>query len=142
MGRTMTYTETLEVTRCWCGIALAIPTNLLRHAHDDGQSVYCPLGHQFSWRETEADRLRTKLERAESQREREANRARAERDLREDTERRLAAQKGATTRAKNRHAAGVCPGCKRSFVQLRRHMEAKHPELIPHASLTVSEGSE
>jgi hypothetical protein len=60
-------------------------------------------------------------------------RAQAERDLREDTERRLSAQKGATTRAKKRHAAAVCPCCNRSFVQLRRHMENKHPGYVASA---------
>lgn len=125
---TMSYTETLEVTTCWCGIHLAIPSNLLRNAHDHGQQIYCPMGHKFGWSETEADRLRVKLERAEAARERERNRANAERDLKEDTQRRLTAQKAATTKAKRRHAAAVCPCCNRSFVQLRRHMAAKHPD--------------
>jgi hypothetical protein len=46
------------------------------------------------------------------------------------TERRLRAQKGATTRAKKRAVAATCPCCGRSFSQLRRHMAAKHPEAL------------
>jgi DNA repair exonuclease SbcCD ATPase subunit len=58
-------------------------------------------------------------------------RAQAERDLREDTERRLSAQKAQTTKARKRAAAALCPCCNRSFVQLRRHMETKHPGYDP-----------
>ena len=131
---TLQYTETLQVVSCWCGMALAIPSNLYRHAKDYGSTVYCPLGHQFSWTETEADRLRKKLEATEAQRDRARQRERAERDLKEDTQRRLIAQKGATTKARKRHAAALCPCCNRSFVQLRRHMAAKHPDYQPEAA--------
>lgn len=134
MSQIITYTETLRTTRCWCGIALAIPENLLRHAHNDGQRIYCPLGHSFSWNETEADRLRKKLEKEQADRKWTEQRLRAERDLREDTERRLSAQKGATTRAKKRAAAALCPCCNRSFVQLRRHLATKHPNYSPEKS--------
>jgi len=51
-----------------------------------------------------------------------------QRERAERTERRLSAQKGVTTRIKNRVANGVCPCCKRSFTDLRRHMETKHPK--------------
>ena len=44
----MTYTETLEVTSCWCGIHLAVPDNLLRWARESNDNaVYCPRGHKF-----------------------------------------------------------------------------------------------
>jgi hypothetical protein len=131
---TLNYTETLEVTTCWCGIHLAMPTNLLRNAKEYGTDVYCPIGHKFGWDETKADRLQKKLDAAERQRDELRRRVAAERDLRADTERRLTAQKAATTRARKRHAAAVCPCCKRSFVQLRRHMAAKHPDYSPEAT--------
>jgi hypothetical protein len=131
MARTMTYTEELTAVHCWCGIALAVPSNLYTHAHASGASIYCPLGHQFSWNETTADKLRKQLEQANAARDRAEQRRQAERDLREDTERRLAAQKGATTKAKKRAAAALCPCCNRSFVQMRRHLEAKHPGYDP-----------
>lgn len=41
-------------------------------------------------------------------------------------ERRVSAAKGQITRLKNRASAGVCPCCNRTFVQLARHMAAKH----------------
>ena len=43
-------------------------------------------------------------------------------------ERSLTAHKGHTTRLKTRIAAGVCPCCRRNFVNLARHMSKKHPD--------------
>lgn len=131
MNQTLSYTETLAVTTCWCGIHLAMPDNLLHNAREHGTDVYCPLGHKFGWNETLADRLQKKLDAKEAALARTRERADAEHDLRQDTERRLSAQKAATTKAKRRHAAAVCPCCNRSFVQLRRHMAAKHPDYEP-----------
>lgn len=130
---TINYSATLTTTSCWCGIHLAIPSDLYRQARDNGQSVYCPLGHQFLWTETTLDRERKRAEQLERNLTFARQRADAERDLREHTEHKLRAQKGATTKAKKRHAAALCPCCNRSFVQLARHMEAKHPGYDPAA---------
>jgi hypothetical protein len=131
MSQTIEYTEVLETTRCWCGIALAVPANLLRNAHENGTRIHCPLGHNFGWSETEADRQRKRAEAAENDRKWYRERFQAEKDLHTDTARRLVAQKGATTKAKKRAAAALCPCCNRSFVQLRRHLAAKHPDYDP-----------
>jgi DNA repair exonuclease SbcCD ATPase subunit len=45
-----------------------------------------------------------------------------------DTEKSLIAQKGVTTRIKNRASNGVCPCCNRTFQNLARHMHTKHPD--------------
>lgn len=131
MSETLRYHGTLTVVTCWCGMRHAVPEELHEHQkreHRDGRAqtgIYCPLGHSYIISgEGEAERLRKQLERTEQRRQ-------AERELREDTERRLRAQKAATTKAKKRAAAALCPCCNRSFVQLRRHMEAKHPDYQP-----------
>lgn len=113
----------LVAVDCWCGIWFAAPDNLVRMFDDEGYSLYCPLGHSCVRKETEAQKLRKKLEQA---------RARTvwERDQREATERSLRATKAAKTRLANRVAAGVCPWCKRSVRQLRDHVASKHPEHI------------
>lgn len=36
--------------------------------------------------------------------------------------------KAAHTRTKNRIAKGVCPCCSRTFLDLQRHMQTKHPD--------------
>ena len=131
MAETLSYMGRLVVDVCWCGMRHAIPEELYefqQRQHRDGEKqtdIYCPLGHPHVISgEGEAARLRKQLEHAERRRQ-------AERDLREDTERRLAAQRGATTRARKRATAALCPCCNRSFVQLRRHMETKHPDYDP-----------
>lgn len=133
MTATLNYRGTLIVSTCWCGMRHAVPQELhefQERQHRDGvkqRGIYCPLGHVYiNSGKGEAERLRERLAEAERRRQ-------AERDLREDTERRLIAQKSATTKAKKRAAAAVCPCCKRSFVQLRRHMENKHPDCAPSA---------
>lgn len=129
----LNYSGALTIATCWCGIRHAVPSELAEHQraqHRDGRKqtgIYCPLGHSYVLSgEGEADRLRRQLEMAR-------NRAQAERDLREHTENKLRAQKGATTKAKKRHAAGVCPVCSRTFQQVQRHMAAKHPDYQPGA---------
>jgi hypothetical protein len=114
----MTYTETLVVTHCWCGISLAVPSNLYDHAKDDDKNhIYCPLGHTFVFR----DNYRTKLES-------EQRRHKATRDLLHAEERSHIATRGHLTRTKKRVAAGVCPCCHRHFANVERHMANKHPD--------------
>lgn len=123
MPLTMEYTETLVVTSCWCGIRLAIPDNLHSYARNHrGYEIYCPLGHQFLYRETFEERLRRERQRHE-----------ATRQLLEQEERSHAATRGHLTRARKRAQAGVCPCCSRTFQNLARHMETKHPEFKPEA---------
>ena len=121
MSSTLTYSGTLTPTACWCGIHVAIPESLYRAALNNSQTVYCPLGHTFVWRETEADRLKAKLALAER---RATNAAEREQAL----ARQLAAAKGQQTKLRKRIAAGVCPCCQRSFENLARHMKGQHPE--------------
>jgi hypothetical protein len=114
---TISYTGELTVVTCWCGIHLAIPSTLYDVAHRDGTSVYCPLGHAFSW----SDTTKKELERARY-------RLQATQELLAQEERSHAATRGHLTRQRKRVAAGVCPCCHRTFQQLARHMAAKHPE--------------
>jgi DNA repair exonuclease SbcCD ATPase subunit len=140
MTDTLTYSGQLLVLTCWCGMRHAVPKELREfqeRQHRNGIDpigIYCPLGHSHvPAGEGEAERLRRELEEQRERARRARETAAAERDLRADTERRLAAQKGATTRARKRAAAALCPCCNRSFVQLRRHLAAKHPDYVPDA---------
>ena len=126
---TMTYSETLQVTHCWCGIALAIPANLFRVAQDEGKSVYCPLGHTFSYGNTYKQQLEKAQERISDERRRHS----ATRDLLAHEERSHAATRGHLTRTKKRVSAGVCPCCNRTFQNLARHMAGQHPDYSTEA---------
>lgn len=132
-GYTYAGDTDLEVLTCpVCGVTYGIPSAMQRNAYDKGEGAiqwFCPNGHQLGYHgPSEAQKAR---EKAENQARWAEQRLKAERDLRAHTERQLAAQKGQTTKARKRAAAALCPCCNRSFVQLRRHMEAKHPDYDP-----------
>jgi hypothetical protein len=114
---TLAYTGRLHVTTCWCGLPHAIPESLYAQAENHGRSIYCPLGHQWIVKDTFEQKLRREQQRHE-----------ATRDLLAQEERSHAATRGHLTRTKKRVGAGVCPCCHRTFRQLARHMEAKHPD--------------
>lgn len=125
----------LTVVSCYtCGIRYAIPTSLYRSAHRyhagtaNGWWLCCPLGHTWGYTgESEEEKLRRQL-RVERDRS-----GRLASDL-DQTKASLRAQKGATTRIRRRVANGVCPCCNRSFKDLARHMESKHPDFRKAAS--------
>lgn len=127
----MTYTETLVVTHCWCGIALAIPANLHRTARDNGDTVYCPVGHGFSYGNSFRQQLVREREQrlaAKDQFARERERHLATKDLLKHEERSHSATRGHLTRTKQRIGHGVCPCCRRTFQNIARHMQTKHPD--------------
>ena len=117
----MTYTGTLRILNCWCGIEFAVPEQLYKtHRSRTGRpSIYCPLGHSAVWQrwETDADRLRS----AEA-------RERHLEDQLSAAERSARAFKGHLTRLRGRIAAGVCPWCHRHFSNVQRHVEGQHPD--------------
>jgi hypothetical protein len=123
----MTYTEELVVTHCWCGIALAIPDNLHRYAHRRKHDVYCPLGHVFIYNDTIEETLKEERRRHQATREL----LEAEEAARRAEERSHAQTRGQLRKTRERVAAGVCPFCHRSFSQLARHMKSKHPDEVP-----------
>jgi hypothetical protein len=129
---TMTFSDTLVVMTCWCGINHAVPQNLRdfqMRQHNDGKqqvmSIFCPLGHQHAPAgRSESEKLRERLAREE----RATTRLRAEKD---QVEASLRATKGANTKLKQRIANGVCPCCHRTFKNVQRHMTTQHPDYVP-----------
>jgi hypothetical protein len=117
----LSYTETLTVTSCWCGVNVAVPENLLRWAKQSAKhSIYCPLGHTFVFKDSFEKKL-----------EEERNRHHATRDLLRQEERSHTATRGHLTRQRKRAKEGVCPCCNRTFKQLAAHMKNKHPDFKP-----------
>jgi len=130
MTTTLRFTGELTVTSCWCGIHLAIPDSLYREARQNGTGVYCPLGHTFVWKETEADRLKRELESLRSVLSVARSSASTAREQRDAEKRRNAAYRGWITRLRNRIANGVCPvsDCHRHFDNVQAHIATVHPD--------------
>jgi Mg2+ and Co2+ transporter CorA len=130
-GLTLTYTGDLTITTCWCGIAMALPADLYRHAQTSkGFVCWCPLGHEWVVSKNEADRQRERADEAERQLALARRTAGHLRDTIAQQERREAALRGWITRYRNRIAAGVCPvdDCRRNFSNVQRHIERMHPD--------------
>lgn len=130
----MTIQQTLileEITCGTCGILHAVPQNWIQERRKTAGDIHCPNGCRRSWRESEAQKLKRELE----AKERELTAAKCEtmrvNVLLEDEKRAKAKQ----DRKLKRVHKGVCPCCNRSFQNLRRHMETKHPEQKPVSTL-------
>jgi hypothetical protein len=130
MGAVLNLLVAFETTGACptCGIDSAIPSNLLRVKREQGGSIHCPNGHLFSYTKTEVQRLKEELE-AEKKRTERAREETARANERVETARRSnAALRGEVTKFKNRVGNGVCPCCRRTFQNLMRHMQTKHPD--------------
>jgi len=130
----MIFTVEREVTItildcCTCGGPVALSKDQERSLRESHRPFYCPAGHSQAFEaETEAERLRRVLHLSEIEKTRiaaELAQARTEADA--ALGEMVAAQQDAA-RAKRRAAAALCPCCNRSFTQLRRHLQTKHPE--------------
>lgn len=113
-----TFTEVIQfsVQHCAeCGIAFGITSDFQRRRSEDGLTFRCPNGHALSWHETEIQKLRNALTAKTAELDRVSAARRDAEAARELAEKRL-----------NRVQNGVCPKCKRSFENLRRHMETRH----------------
>ena len=116
----------LETVLCSrCGLLYAMPEALIAAAREKGHG-------EITWRcPNKSCSAKNWGYHGKSEAEKERDRAaRLSAEL-DQAKASLRAQKGATTKAKKRHAAALCPCCNRSFVQLRRHMQAKHPDYEP-----------
>lgn len=129
---TITITEEMEVTNCIdCGMAFAYPKDYDRRRREDHKNFFCPSGHQQCYMgKTEAEKLRDQL--AQKQVIIDDERRRGDRlasELR-SANFKVNAERAAKSRLKHRVGRGVCPCCSRSFENLRRHMQTKHPEQL------------
>ncbi len=129
----LTISEKLVTEDCIsCGVIFAMPETLQQQLLENHRNFYCPNGHHMAYTgKTEAQKLKAQLERKEEELARERARldqARAEAEHQAAVAR---GYKGAAAKARKRAAKGVCPapGCKRSFVDVARHVTTCHPEM-------------
>lgn len=139
---TLLYTGSLTTTTCWCGISHAVPTELYQHVRrqkEDGErqtGIYCPLGHTWVFSgKSKVQEKQEEIERLQRVAQAKEESLRLVRSQRDAAQRQASAYKGQATKARKRAAAALCPvdGCGRSFVQLRRHLNTKHPDYTPEA---------
>ena len=121
----------ITIGKCWkCQCEIALPEELYKAAKSSSKiEIFCGYGHPgvFKEGETEADKLRRERDRLQQRLAERDDEIARQRNLREEAERKLTATKGVVTRIKNRVSHGVCPCCNRTFENLARHMNSKHP---------------
>jgi hypothetical protein len=124
----------LESINCGeCGGTYALNARYIQQKRDKSGTWNCPYcrcgwGFREAGLDKEISKLKEQLD-SEKQRRAWAEAAKTRAQERADHEAsRAAGYKGAFTKAKKRVGHGVCPCCNRSFPDLRRHMESKHPD--------------
>lgn len=132
MGQLLQFYATLEdAGECpRCGVRFAMPANLIASLRETKATFYCPNGHGQSYRGSETERLKRELEAAKLRVQRAEETAMTRLRERDAAELQVRLTRGKLRAHKQRAANGVCPCCKRSFVQLARHMRTKHPAWV------------
>jgi Zn ribbon nucleic-acid-binding protein len=133
---TITVDITLEHITCVnCGMVFAFSGDLIDKRRRDHQSFYCPSGHNnYFPGESDVEKLKRELKEANLAIKRAEYRAQSAQLEREEARQQLSATRGRTdarycvSTLKKRIANGVCPCCHRTFVNMQKHMETKHPE--------------
>ena len=124
MGAVVALAVSFEQINCGeCGGSYALIERYVEQKREKKGGWHCPYC-QVSWGyfgKSEADRLKEALK-AEQERH---QRTLALKNEAEAEAKKLAAS---AVRLKRRVSNGVCPCCKRTFKQLARHMECKHPD--------------
>lgn len=126
----MNVTVELETETCWCGMPFALPRDLRYQARNRNHTIFCPLGHTITWKETEETRLRLERDRLKQQTAQLEDEAREARRLAVEASQRAAKYEAANKRLKKRSAAGTCPCCQRTFSNMAEHMKRQHPEFV------------
>lgn len=124
-----TFVRTLEDIDCFhCHAIFGMTDVAVKRYQNNHKTFYCPYcqGAQSYNQESllekerkESQRLRHNLERSQCETTSAKQKARSAEYARR-------AEKGAKTRLKK----GLCPCCRRTFLQLQRHMENQHPEYV------------
>lgn len=112
-----------------CGVTHGIPVEFADAKRANRGHYFCPNGHQLSWAESDADRLKRQLKYAQDA-------AAAERARADGAEASLRSTKGHVTRLRKRVAAGECPFCGQHLRDLQRHVNRQHAD---EAAATLAE---
>lgn len=124
-------TDWAVVDCCSCGCLFAVPAGVHRRWRDDSRIwFFCPNGHRQHYTEGEIQRLRKLQENAEHRVRMAEKREQWAKEIARRAEYRRRAIKGQLTKARKRIANGVCPCCNRTFQNVRRHMQRKHPDFL------------
>jgi hypothetical protein len=111
---TITIMQNFLLEHCYnCGVAFAIPQDLVSVLKETHRCFYCPNGHAQQYM-------------AESAAQKAERELAAERALHQRTQFLVMQAREETARLQRRISVGCCPCCNRNFQNLQRHMKTKH----------------
>lgn len=120
-----------------CGIVYGLTARFVAGRRQNKETFYCPNGHSLSFKKSKEDQLAEELSRVKQQLAQRddvinslSNSIDRERQDHAVTKKQAAAYKGKVGTLARRAAAGICPCCSRSFVNMARHMADKHPNFV------------
>lgn len=119
-----------------CAVVFGLEARHMQMLRESHESFYCPNGHRISYgAQGEKDRKIAELEREarllKSSRDFWSEQhSSAQREVARKT-RQVNGYRGVVTRMKRRTVAGRCPCCSHQFKDLKRHMNAQHPDWNP-----------
>lgn len=114
---------------CQCGMVFAVSSSFQRQRQRQHDTFYCPAGHGQAYTgKSDLEQAQADIEKYRRLWKEEANYAASVVSERNAAQRSLRATKGQLTKTKKRIANGVCPCCRRHFVNLERHMTGQHPD--------------
>ena len=131
-GNHLTFNiEFCEPIKCYkCKCLFSVPQSVKDKWLSSGEFWYCPNGHRQHYIESKEQKLQKRLDSTKRQLEAAMGRACALEGQRDQVVR-------SYNRVRDRIKNGVCPCCNRSFENLMRHMQTKHPEYGGHQKLKI-----
>ncbi len=121
-------------TCCNCGVSFGMTRAFEQERRRTKRDFYCPNGHSLFYDgESDKDRAQRLAGQLDQEKTRSANLRDENKRLGKSLDYQIRARKSVSTRlkkVKTRVAHGVCPCCNRTFQQLSRHMESKHPDFV------------
>ena len=136
--KTMTEVRILlsPVTCCQCGMVFGLSDMVEETLRNSHNSFCCPAGHvQHFAGKSQLEKAKDQLEAKERDLKYQRECTERMRNKRDEADRKALAEKRVKMRYKNdrdriksRVGNGVCPCCNRTFQDLAKHMQGKHPE--------------
>lgn len=111
-----------------CAVWHTVPEIIYNSYRAEGGFWHCPNGHQRGFRKGEDEIKQEEIRRERDRLKQDA--ARLEGELAMQRNRADEAEKR-VVQIRRRAAAGVCPCCNRTFLNVQRHMKTKHPNVVP-----------
>lgn len=117
-----------ELTCYSCIVHFAMDGALYDRRLADGDTFYCPNGHAQHFTESTVDQLKKQNQNLKTRLSYSEQACSRQYEENQRIKKEKAVIKGQLTKTRKRVANGTCPCCHRTFINIARHMDSKHPD--------------